>query len=91
VLIKPDNFRFPNARPGGVHRSVFPHRPLYYRVQGTSHERGAGDEFYGPVLDVLKDKLRERSGKIMRSLAEKEFDLNLDADVERQLGEVLGR
>jgi len=90
VLIKPDNFRFPNARPGGV-IDLFSRTGLYI-IACKVHRMSVAQamEFYGPVLDVLKDKLRERSGKIMRSLAEKEFDLNLDADVERQLGEVLG-
>ncbi len=41
VLIKPDNFRFPNARPGGV-MDLFPHRPLHYRLQGAPHERRPG-------------------------------------------------
>jgi nucleoside diphosphate kinase len=90
VLIKPDNFRFPNARPGGV-IDLFSRTGLYI-IACKVHRMSVAQamEFYGPVLDVLKDKLRERSGKIMRTLAEKEFDLKLNADVERQLGDVLG-
>jgi nucleoside diphosphate kinase len=90
VLIKPDNFRFPNARPGGV-IDLFSRTGLYI-IACKVHRMSVAQamEFYGPVLDVLKDKLRERSGKLVRALAEKEFDLKLNADVERQLGEVLG-
>jgi nucleoside diphosphate kinase len=90
VLIKPDNFRFPNARPGGV-IDLFSRTGLYI-IACKVHRMSVAQamEFYGPVLDVLKDKLRERSGKVMRALAEKEFDLKLSAEVEEQLGEVLG-
>jgi len=90
VLIKPDNFRFPNARPGGV-IDLFSRTGLYI-IACKVHRMSVAQamEFYGPVLDVLKDKLRERSGKLLRALAEKEFDLKLSAETEQQLGEVLG-
>ena len=90
VLIKPDNFRFPNARPGGV-IDLFSRTGLSiicFRVLRMSVAQA--EEFYGPVLPVLQDKLKERSGKEARLLIEREMDFPLPADAERQLGELLG-
>ena len=59
VLIKPDNFRFPNARPGGV-IDLFSRTGLYiigFKVHRMSVAQA--EEFYRPVLDVLMDKLKE--------------------------------
>lgn len=90
VLIKPDNFRFPNARPGGV-IDLFSRTGLYI-IACKVHRMSVAQamDFYGPVLDVLKDKLRERAGATARKLLEKEFDIPLSDDVEKQLGEILG-
>ena len=90
VLIKPDNFRFPNARPGGV-IDLFSRTGLYI-IACKVHRMSVAqaEEFYGPVLDVLMDKLRGRSGEIARKLVEKEFNLDIGDEGERQLGEVLG-
>ena len=63
VLIKPDNFKFPNARPGGV-IEVFSRTGLYiigFKVHRMSVAQA--EEFYGPVLDVLKDKLGPEKGR----------------------------
>ena len=90
VLIKPDNFRFPNARPGGV-IDLFSRTGLNiigFKVHRMSVAQA--EEFYGPVLDVLQDKLRGISGKRARLAVEQELGFPLDADAERQLGELLG-
>jgi nucleoside diphosphate kinase len=53
VLIKPDNFRFPNLRPGGV-IEVFSRTGLSiigFKVHQMSVAQA--EEFYGPVLPVL--------------------------------------
>ncbi len=63
VLIKPDNFKFPNARPGGV-IEVFSRSGLSiigFKVHRMSVAQA--EEFYGPVLDVLKDKLGPEKGR----------------------------
>ncbi|MDQ2824967.1 MAG: nucleoside-diphosphate kinase, partial [Verrucomicrobiota bacterium] len=57
VLIKPDNFKFPNLRPGGV-IEVFSRTGLYivgFKVHCMSVAQA--EEFYGPVLPVLEEKL----------------------------------
>src|SRR5216684_5857327 len=63
VLIKPDNFKFPNLRPGGV-IEVFSRSGLYiigFKVHRMSVAQA--QEFYGPVLPVLEEKLGPISGR----------------------------
>ncbi|MEO7319899.1 MAG: nucleoside-diphosphate kinase [Chthoniobacteraceae bacterium] len=90
VLIKPDNFRFPNARPGGV-IDLFSRTGLYI-IACKVHRMSVAqaEEFYGPVLGVLQDKLRGRSGETAASLFSAETNIPLSKEVEAQLGEVLG-
>src|SRR5438046_9574281 len=63
VLIKPDNFKFPNLRPGGV-IEVFSRTGLCiigFKVHRISVAQA--EEFYGPVLSVLENKLGAKSGR----------------------------
>ncbi|MGH8094598.1 MAG: nucleoside-diphosphate kinase [Chthoniobacterales bacterium] len=63
VLIKPDNFKFPNIRPGGV-IEVFSRTGLSiigFKVHRMSVAQA--EEFYGPVLAVLKEKLGAEKGR----------------------------
>jgi nucleoside diphosphate kinase len=63
VLIKPDNFTFPNLRPGGV-IEVFSRTGLYivgFKVHRMSVAQA--EEFYGPVLAVLEEKLGPTKGR----------------------------
>lgn len=63
VLIKPDNFKFPNLRPGGV-IEVFSRTGLYivgFKVHCMSVAQA--EEFYGPVLAVLEEKLGQAKGR----------------------------
>src|SRR5881394_1098980 len=63
VLIKPDNFKFPNIRPGGV-IEVFSRSGLYiigFKVHRMSVAQA--EEFYGPVLPVLREKLGPEKGR----------------------------
>jgi len=90
VLIKPDNFRFPNARPGGV-IDVFSRTGLTI-ISTKVHFMSVAQacEFYGPVLDVLKKIFRERTGPIARLAIEQELGIMLNDEVQHQLGEILG-
>jgi nucleoside diphosphate kinase len=57
VLIKPDNFAYPNTRPGGV-IDLFARTGLALVGFKPFHMSVAqGEEFYGPVLDFLVEKL----------------------------------
>ena len=63
VLIKPDNFKFPNIRPGGV-IEVFSRTGLYiigFKVHRMSVAEA--EQFYGPVLPVLREKLGHAKGR----------------------------
>ena len=63
VLIKPDNFKFPNLRPGGV-IEVFSRTGLYivgFKFHCMSVAQA--EEFYGPVLPVLEEKLGPEKGR----------------------------
>ncbi len=90
VLIKPENFRFASARPGGV-IDLFSRSGLYiiaFKVHRMSVAQA--EEFYGPVLEVLQDKLRGRAGEQAHKVLEKEFGMALPEEVRTQLGDVLG-
>ena len=90
VLIKPDNFRFPNARPGGV-IDLFSRTGLYL-IACKVHRMSVAqaEEFYGPVLEVLQDKLRGRSAEVATPLLEKAFSVTLSEDERTKLGDLLG-
>lgn len=90
VLIKPDNFRFPNARPGGV-IDVFSRSGLNivaFKVHRMSVAQA--QVFYGPVLEVLQRIKRDPVGAEARMLLERETELVLNDDIQHQLGELLG-
>lgn len=90
VLIKPDNFRFPNARPGSV-IDVFSRSGLYiigFKVHRMSVAQA--EQFYGPVLEVLQDKLREPTGTRARLAIEDQLGIALNDDVQKKLGDLVG-
>ena len=90
VLIKPDNFRFPNARPGGV-IDVFSRTGLYIigmKVHFMSIAQAR--EFYGPVLDVLKNVLKGRLASQAKPVIEKELGIAIDPESEKKLADILG-
>ena len=90
VLIKPDNFRFPNARPGGV-LDLFSRTGLSIIGFKVHHMSVAqAEEFYGPVLEVLQRIYRESAGRRARLTVEEELSCPLSDDIERQFGDMLG-
>ncbi|MEK0451158.1 MAG: hypothetical protein RL088_3426 [Verrucomicrobiota bacterium] len=90
VLIKPDNFRFPNARPGGV-IDLFSRTGLYIIGMKVHHMSCAqAEEFYGPVLAVLQDKLRGRAASIAKEALEPKFEVKFTPEQEKALGDLLG-
>lgn len=90
VLIKPDNFRFPNARPGQV-MDLFSRTGLNIIAFKVFHMSVAqAEEFYGPVLGVLQDKLKGPSGARAKLAIERDLGVEVPAEAERQLAELLG-
>jgi hypothetical protein len=47
-------------------------------------------DFYGPVRDVLRSKLKDMVGNKAKALIEKDFGFKLPDGKEKQLGEILG-
>lgn len=90
VLIKPDNFRFPTGRPGNV--IDFFSRTGLYIVGIKVHRMSVAEatEFYGPVKDVLRTKLKDVVASRAKAALEKEFGFKLGQGEQQQLGELLG-
>lgn len=89
VLIKPDNFRFATGRPGNV-IDFFSRTGLF--IVGIKVHRmsvAAAMEFYGPVREVLRTKLKDVVASKASVVIEKEFGFKVPADASRQLGDVL--
>jgi len=90
VLIKPDNFRFPNGRPGGV-LDLFSRTGLSIIGFKVHHMSVAqAEQFYGPVLEVLEGVFRGSSGQRARLAVEEELGIPLGEEVEKTFGDVLG-
>jgi nucleoside diphosphate kinase len=90
VLIKPENFRFPSGRPGNV--IDFFSRTGLFIVGIKLHHMSVAQamEFYGPVRDVLRTKLKDIVASKARTALEKEFGFKIPAEREQQLGDILG-
>ncbi len=90
VLIKPDNFKFPNGRPGNV-IDFFSRTGLYIvgaKVLRMSTSQAM--EFYGPVREFLRAKLKDGVSAKAKEILEKEFGFKIGADDQKALGEILG-
>jgi nucleoside diphosphate kinase len=90
VLIKPENFRFPSGRPGNV--IDFFSRTGLFIVGIKLHRMSVAQalDFYGPVRDVLRAKLKEVVGSKAKGVLEKELGFKIPPDHEQQLGDILG-
>ena len=90
VLIKPDNFRFPTGRPGNV-IDFFSRTGLYIvAIKVLRMSVADAMEFYGPVREVLRTKLKDMVAAKTKSALEKELGFAIPADTEKQLGEIIG-
>src|SRR6185312_15393831 len=90
VLIKPENFRFPSGRPGNV--IDFFSRTGLFIVGIKLHRMSVAQalDFYGPVRDVLRTKLKDVVGNKAKAAIEKDFGFKLPEGKEKDLGELLG-
>ncbi|HEX9045657.1 MAG TPA: nucleoside-diphosphate kinase [Verrucomicrobiae bacterium] len=90
VLIKPDNFKFPTGRPGNV-IDFFSRTGLF--IVGAKVLRmstAQAMEFYGPVRDFLRTKLKEGVSAKAKDILEKEFGFKIPEADQKALGEILG-
>src|SRR5215471_9471763 len=90
VLLKPENFRFPTGRPGNM--IDFFSRTGLFIVAVKVHRMSVLQalEFYGPVREVLRSKLKDMVASKAKTTLEKEFGFKLGPHEEQQLGSVLG-
>src|SRR5882757_10573729 len=90
VLIKPENFRFPSGRPGNM--IDFFSRTGLFIVAVKVHRMSVAQamDFYGPVRDMLRTKLKDAVASKARAALEKELGFAIPAENERQLGDILG-
>src|SRR5215831_59181 len=79
VLIKPENFRFPSGRPGNV--IDFFSRTGLFIVGIKLHRMSVAQalEFYGPVRDVLRTKLKDVFANKARAAIEKDLGVKIPA------------
>ncbi|MCB1127736.1 MAG: nucleoside-diphosphate kinase, partial [Verrucomicrobiae bacterium] len=90
VLLKPDNFRFVSGRPGNM--IDFFSRTGLFIVGIKLHRMSVAQalEFYGPVRDVLRTKLRGVVAAKAKTALEKELGFPIPGEEETKLGELLG-
>lgn len=78
VIIKPDNWRYPSSKPGNI-IDMFSRTGL--RIIGCKvYQMSVSEalEFYGPVKDVLREKLSPIIAKQAKAIVEKELNINID-------------
>src|ERR1035437_8272851 len=90
VLIKPDNFRFATGRPGNV-IDFFSRAGLFIvgiKVHCMSVAQAM--EFYGPVREFLRTKLKDGVSAKAKDILEKEFGFKIAEADQKALGDILG-
>src|SRR5207249_152253 len=87
VLLKPENFRFPTGRPGNM--IDFFSRTGLYIVAVKVHRMSVAQatEFYGPVRETLRTKLKDVVASKSKAALEKELGFPVPPPVEQQLGD----
>jgi nucleoside diphosphate kinase len=90
VLIKPENFRFPTGRPGNM--IDFFSRTGLFIVAVKVHRMSVAQalEFYGPVRETLRTKLKDVVAAKAKAAIEKEMGFKVGREQEQQLGNILG-
>jgi len=90
VLIKPENFRFPTGRPG--YMIDFFSRTGLFIVAVKVHRMSVAQaiEFYGPVRETLRVKLKDVVAAKAKAALEKELGLKIGSEQEQKFGEILG-
>ncbi|MDA0323340.1 MAG: nucleoside-diphosphate kinase [Verrucomicrobia bacterium] len=90
VMLKPDNFRFPNLRAGQI-IDVLSRSGLHIvGAKKFSMTVAQAEEFYGPVRAVLRDKLSGRFGEQAREILEKELGYAIPHKAAQTLTRLVG-
>ena len=90
VLIKPENFRFPTGRPGNM--IDFFSRTGLFIVGVKVHRMSVAQalQFYGPVRETLRTKLKDVVAARAAAAIEKELGLKASREQQDQLGTLFG-
>ncbi len=90
VLLKPDNFKFATGRPGNM--IDFFSRTGLFIVGIKVHRMSTAQamEFYGPVREILRTKLKGVVSTRAKEVLEKELGFAIGGSEAQQLGELLG-
>ena len=90
VLIKPDNFKFATGRPGNV-IDFFSRTGLFIvGAKALRMSTAQAMDFYGPVREFLRAKLKDGVSAKSKDLLEKEFGFKMSEADQKALGEILG-
>ena len=90
VIIKPDNFKFASGRPGNI-LDIFSRTGLAITAIKVHRMTVAqAEEFYGPVRDVLREKLSGSIAERAKDLIGSALNIAITPDIEKQLGHLLG-
>ncbi len=90
VIIKPDNFKFPSGRPGNI-LDIFSRTGLAITAIKVHRMTVAqAEEFYGPVRDVLREKLTEPMGERAKDILSSALNIPVTPDMQKQIGNLLG-
>ncbi|MFQ3577892.1 MAG: nucleoside-diphosphate kinase [Verrucomicrobiia bacterium] len=90
VLLKPENFRFPNSRPGGI-IDLFSRTGLFIVAFKVLHMSvSQAEEFYRPALAMLETVYRETIGSRAAEILERELGIVPLRGLEKDLGAMLG-
>ncbi len=90
VIIKPDNWRYPSAKPGNI-IDMFSRTGL--RIIGCKiYQMSVAEamEFYGPVKDVLREKLAPSIGDKAAKILEDAFAIQVSDENMQKLSETIG-
>ena len=90
VIIKPDSFRFASARPGLI-IDIFSRSGL--RIVAAKLHRmtvAEAEEFYGPVQNVLRQKLKGQVAERAAKVLAEELGMGISEETKGRLGELLG-
>jgi len=86
VLIKPDNFRFPTGRPGNV-IDFFSRTGLYIvGIKILRMSTAQASEFYGPVREVLRAKLKDAIAAKASGILERELGFKIPSADQKAMG-----
>lgn len=90
VMLKPDNFRFPNTRPGQIIDILSRSGLTIIGMKKFCMTVAQAEKFYGPVRAVLREKLSGRFGAQAREAVESEMGFTLPDGAATKLSDLVG-